>query len=60
MEKLIVNLVIISLNKKIKKPIKIETNNTLKKFSFLLNFPEKLSITKDNTTIKIGFNASDK
>ena len=34
-DKLIVNFVIVSLNKKTKKPIEIEINNTLKKFSFL-------------------------
>ena len=34
-DRLIVNLVIISFNKKIKKPIDIEINKTLKKFSFL-------------------------
>ena len=34
-DKLIVNFVIISFNKKIKKPIDIAINNTLKKFSFL-------------------------
>ena len=34
-EKLIVNFVIISFNINIIKPIDIEINNTLKKFSFL-------------------------
>ena len=38
---MIVILVIISLRKKTKKPINIEINKILKKFSFLLNFPEK-------------------
>lgn len=34
-DRFIVNFDIISFNKKIKNPIEIEINNTLKKFSFL-------------------------
>ena len=50
----------ISLSKKIVKPINIEINSILKKFSFLLNFPENPTITKANITIKMGLNISDK
>ena len=59
-DKLIVSLEIISFSKNIKKPIKSATNRTLKKFSFLWNLLVKPSITKDNTTIKIGLSISDK
>ena len=52
--------VIISFNKKIKNPIKIDINKTLKKFSFLLNFQEKTITTKPIATRKKGFNISDK
>ena len=37
---LVVSDIIISFNKKNKKPINIEINRILKKFSFRLNFPE--------------------
>ena len=59
MDNEIVSLLIISLRKKIKKPIKIEINKILKKFSFLLNLPEIPITTKDNITIKKGFKISD-
>ena len=59
-DKVIVNLAIISFRKKIKNPIKIDMNKILKKFSFLLNFPENPTIINDNITIKRGFNISDK
>ena len=56
----IVRAVTTSFNKNNKKPIKIAKNNILKKFSFLLNFPEN-PITVNPITIKnIGFNISDK
>ena len=60
MDKLIVNLVTISFNKKIKNPTEIEINKTLKKFSFLWNLLVNPKITKANITIKIGFNISDR
>ena len=55
-----VNFVIISLNKKIKKPTDIAINKTLKKFSFLLNLAVKPKITKAITTVKNGFKISDR
>ena len=59
-DKLIVNFVIISFNKNIIKPIDIETNKTLKKFSFLWNLLVKPTITNAITTKKIGLKISDK
>ena len=58
--KVIEIFVIISFKKNITKPIKIDKNKTLKKFSFLLNLLEKPRIMKDNITINTGFNISDK
>ena len=52
--------VIISLSIKIKKPIKIEINSILKKFSFRLNFAENPKTTNPNITRKKGFKISDK
>ena len=60
MDKLIVNFDIISFNRKILKPIVIEINNTLKKFSFLWNLLVTPTITKDNTTKNIGLSISEK
>ena len=54
-----VKVITISLCKNIKKPINIDINNTLKKLSFLLNFPEKLITTKPIITKKKGFSISD-
>ena len=48
-----------SLYRKIKNPIKIDINKTLKKFSFLLYLPEKPVTTKPITIKKIGFRISD-
>ena len=58
-ERDIVIFVIISFKKNIRKPIKIDINNILKKFSFLLNLPENPIIINDNITIKNGFSNSD-
>ena len=57
-DKVILN--IISLKKKIIKPIKIAINKILKKFSFLLNFAEKPKTTNPNITRKKGLRISDK
>ena len=54
-----VKVITISLCKNIKNPINIDINNTLKKLSFLLNFPEKLITTNPIITKKIGFNISE-
>ena len=51
--------VIISFNKKIKNPIKIDINKTLKKFSFLLNWLEKPITTNPIIIKKIGFSISE-
>ena len=59
-DKLIVNFEIISLSKKIIKPISIEIKRTLKKFSFLWNLLVNPTITNAKTTIKKGFKISDK
>ena len=52
--------VTISLRRKIKKPINIDKNRILKKFSFLWNFPEKLITTNESITINKGLRISDK
>ena len=59
-DKVIVNLFITSLNRKIKNPVKIEINKTLKKLSFLLNLPHIPTVTNASITINIGFKISDK
>ena len=58
-DKDMVNLVIISFNKKIENPIEIEINKTLKKFSFLWNLLVNPTITNAKTTINKGFNISE-
>ena len=55
-----VRVEIISFNKNNKKPINIDKNNILKKFSFLLNFPENPMTVKPTITRKNGFIISDK
>ena len=54
-----VKVITISLCKNIKNPINIDINNTLKKLSFLLNFPEKLITTNPIITKKKGFSISE-
>ena len=57
--KVIEIFVIISFKKNITKPIKIDKNKTLKKFSFLLNLPDNPITTKVNIVIKRGLRISD-
>ncbi len=49
-----VRVVIISFNKNNRNPIRMDINNTLKKLSFFLNFPEKPITIKPTTTRKKG------
>ena len=59
-DKLTVNFPTISLNKKIIKPIEIDKNNTLKKFSFLWNLLVNPNMINESITIKKGFSNSDR